>query len=180
MTSNQHDLPDASAPTISVMHRNFFTDAPASWDDFLRSAEIIDEAGIDRVVMSDHVVMGDDLEVYAKPEAGGIAGGRQPTGPDGVWLDPLATLAVIAGRTRRVRLATGILLASALGSAGNARNTRRPDSTITRVAGCSTTHWGSSPPCGGTPRRASPMTGSTSRASTSCPSRRKPAGCRSG
>lgn len=112
MSSNQYELPDASAPTVSVMHRNFFADAPASWDDFLRSAEVIDEAGIDRVVMSDHVVMGDDLDVYAKPEAGGIAGGRQPTGPDGVWLDPLATLAVIAGRTQRVRLATGILLAA--------------------------------------------------------------------
>ena len=112
MTGNPHQLPDASSPTVSVMHRNFFAAVPESWDDFLRTAEVIDEAGIDRVVMSDHVVMGDHLDEYAKPEAGGIAGGRQPTGPDGVWLDPLATLAVIAGRTRRVRLATAILLAA--------------------------------------------------------------------
>ena len=48
----------------------------------------------------------------ARPEVGGQRDGRQPTGPDGHWLEPLTTLSVIAGMTERVRLATGILLAA--------------------------------------------------------------------
>ena len=62
--------------------------------------------------MSDHVVFGDDLSDYADPAKGGLADGRQPTGPDGHWLEPLTTLAWLAGRTDRIRLQTGILLAA--------------------------------------------------------------------
>lgn len=72
----------------------------------------MDRAGVDRLVVSDHVVLGDDLEAYSRPEVGGRAGGRQPTGPDGHWLEPLTTLAVIAGRTTRIRLGTNVLLAA--------------------------------------------------------------------
>src|SRR5581483_76077 len=36
----------------------------------------------------------------------------QPTGPDGAWLEPLTVLSVLAGRTRRIRLSTNILLAA--------------------------------------------------------------------
>jgi probable F420-dependent oxidoreductase len=63
-------------------------------------------------MVSDHVVLGERLDEYARPESGGIAGGRQPTGPDGYWLEPMTLLSVIAGRTARVRLGTGILLAA--------------------------------------------------------------------
>ena len=63
-------------------------------------------------MVSDHVVFGEDLDAYGKPEVGGIAGGRQPTGPDGSWLEPMTSLAVIAGATTTVRLATGVLLAA--------------------------------------------------------------------
>jgi probable F420-dependent oxidoreductase len=41
-----------------------------------------------------------------------MAGGRQPTGPDGYWLEPMTLLALLAGRTTRVRLGTGILQAA--------------------------------------------------------------------
>ncbi len=58
-----------------------------------------DEAGIDRVILSDHVVLGERLENYARPELGGIRGGQQPTGPDGSWLDPLATIAYLSAVT---------------------------------------------------------------------------------
>ena len=71
-----------------------------------------DRAGVDRVLVSDHVVLGEHLEEYGRKELGGIAGGRQPTGPDGHWLEPMTLLALIAGRTTRVRLGTGILQAA--------------------------------------------------------------------
>jgi probable F420-dependent oxidoreductase len=84
----------------------------AGWGHLLALARACDAAGIDRVNVSDHVVFGEALEEYAKPEVGGREGGKQPTGPDGHWLEPLTTLAVIAGQTTRVRLGTQILLAA--------------------------------------------------------------------
>ena len=78
----------------------------------LDTAEVLDQVGVDRLVISDHVVFGERLEEYGRPEVGGQAGGRQPTGPDGHWLEPLVTLSVIAGRTRRIRLGTNILIAA--------------------------------------------------------------------
>ena len=74
-------------------------------------AQAADEAGIDRVYVSDHVVFGENMEAYSRPEVGGQEGGRQPTGPDGHWLEPLTVLTALSSVTSRVRLATGILLA---------------------------------------------------------------------
>jgi probable F420-dependent oxidoreductase len=65
-----------------------------------------------RIIVSDHVVFGEQPEAYADPKSGGVEGGRQPTGPDGHWLEPLTTLAFLAGQTERVRLGTSILLAA--------------------------------------------------------------------
>ena len=72
----------------------------------------MDAAGVDRVVVSDHVVFGENLDAYADPSIGGQAGGRQPTGPDGSWLEPLTVLTAIAATTTRIRLGTAILLAA--------------------------------------------------------------------
>lgn len=83
-----------------------------TWDDLFDLARAADDAGIDRVAVSDHVVFGEDLDAYSRPGSGGIAGGRQPTGPDGEWLEPLTVLAMVGARTHRVRLSTGILLAA--------------------------------------------------------------------
>jgi len=44
--------------------------------------------------------------------SGGREGGRQLTGPDGLWLEPLTVLAMAAVITTRVGLATTVLLAS--------------------------------------------------------------------
>jgi probable F420-dependent oxidoreductase len=75
-------------------------------------ARAADDAGIDRVLVSDHVVFGEDLDAYGRPERGGVDGGRQPTGPDGHWLEPIIVLTAVAAQTARVRLGTYILLAA--------------------------------------------------------------------
>jgi probable F420-dependent oxidoreductase len=85
---------------------------PGNWSAFVETAESLDRAGFDRLVISDHVVFGEHLEEYSRPEVGGQVGGEQPTGPDGHWLEPLTALSVLAGRTRRIRLGTNILIAA--------------------------------------------------------------------
>jgi probable F420-dependent oxidoreductase len=62
--------------------------------------------------VSEHVVFGENLEAYAHPELGGQKDGRQPTGSDGHWLDPLVVLSMIAATTTHVRLATNVLQAA--------------------------------------------------------------------
>ena len=99
-------------PQLSLTLRNFAAEDPGSWEPVLDAAVAADRAGVDRVVVVDHVVFGEALDDYARPELGGTAGGQQPTGPDGHWLEPLTVLSVIAGRTSRVRLATGIMVAA--------------------------------------------------------------------
>jgi probable F420-dependent oxidoreductase len=99
-------------PQISLYLKTF-TDGPQhDWRATLSSAQAMDAAGIDRVVVSDHVVFGENLEAYADPSLGGASGGRQPTGPDGSWLEPLIVLTAIAASTERIRLGTSILLAA--------------------------------------------------------------------
>src|SRR6478736_5314596 len=99
-------------PQLSAALVTFAADAPDDWSAMLETARRYDRAGIDRLVVSDHVVFGEHLDAYGRPETGGTTGGRQPTGSDGHWLEPLTTLSVIAGITERVRLGTGILLAA--------------------------------------------------------------------
>jgi probable F420-dependent oxidoreductase len=99
-------------PTLSLSLTNFSAEDPGSWDHLLDFADHADAAGVDRLVAFDHVVFGHELDDYGRPELGGAAGGKQPTGPDGHWLEPLTLLSVIAGRTSRIRLATGILIAA--------------------------------------------------------------------
>jgi probable F420-dependent oxidoreductase len=97
---------------LSTGLRSFAADDPGDWTFLLDQARAADRAGIDRIVVSDHVVFGERLDEYGRPEIGGSKGGRQPTGPDGHWLEPLTLLSVIAGQTQRVRLGTNILIAA--------------------------------------------------------------------
>lgn len=97
---------------LSVPLPSFAAEAPPSWRPLLETARLLDRAGVDRLLVSDHVVFGENLEEYGRPEVGGRRGGVQPTGPDGHWLEPLTTLSVIAGTTSRVRLGTNILIAA--------------------------------------------------------------------
>ena len=99
-------------PQLSLQLVNFSAEEPGTWQHVLDRAVAADRAGVDRVVVSDHVVFGENLDEYARPEVGGVEGGRQPTGPDGHWLEPLTLLSVVAGLTSHVRLTTGILIAA--------------------------------------------------------------------
>lgn len=101
----------SAPPQLSITLRNFSAEDPGSWAPLLGLAEAADRAGVDRLVV-DHVVFGESLEDYGRSELGGQAGAKQPTGPDGHWLEPLTLLAVVAGRTQRIRLATGIVVAA--------------------------------------------------------------------
>jgi probable F420-dependent oxidoreductase len=99
-------------PRLSISIPSFAAEDPGSWDHLVERARAADTAGVDQVVVSDHVVFGENLEAYARPELGGSEGGKQPTGPDGHWLEPLTVLTYVAAVTSRVRLGTNILLAA--------------------------------------------------------------------
>lgn len=99
-------------PCLSIHLVNFAADPPGQWQGLFDVAEAADRAGIGRLVVSDHVVFGERLDRYGEPARGGMAGGRQPTGPDGAWLEPLTVLAMVGARTTRVRLCPMVLLAA--------------------------------------------------------------------
>jgi probable F420-dependent oxidoreductase len=94
----------AARPTLTVGLANFgATFAPGEWPRFVDLARAAEDAGIDRIVVVDHVVMGPHTENYVW--------GKFPVPPDAPWLEPLTVLAAVAGATTTVRLATGILIA---------------------------------------------------------------------
>jgi probable F420-dependent oxidoreductase len=69
----------------------------------LEVARAADELGIDQLVMPDHLAMGRRTDRYPY--------GRFPLPLEEPWLEPLTTLAAVAGATQRIRLATGVLIA---------------------------------------------------------------------
>ena len=77
--------------------------AADQWHRFVDLARAADDAGVDRIVVVDHVVMGPHTENYAW--------GTFPVPPEAPWYEPLIVLAAVASATERVRLATGILIA---------------------------------------------------------------------
>ncbi len=99
-------------PQLTIQPINFAAQAPDSWQKLIDTAVAADDAGVDRIIISDHVAFGESLDAYGDPKQGGTAGGKQPTGPDGHWLEPLTTLSFLAGQTSRVRLGTAVLLAA--------------------------------------------------------------------
>ena len=99
-------------PCLSMHLVNFAPEPPGQWQRLFDLAAAADAAGVGRLVVSDHVAFGERLDRYADPARGGLAGGRQPTGPDGAWLEPLTVLAMVGARTARVRLCPMVLLAA--------------------------------------------------------------------
>jgi probable F420-dependent oxidoreductase len=100
------------SPKLSMTLITFAADDPGSWSHLVERVRAADAAGLDRMALSDHVVFGEDLEAYGDPAKGGTAGGRQPTGPDGHWLEPLATIAHLSAVTTNLRFSTNILIAA--------------------------------------------------------------------
>jgi alkanesulfonate monooxygenase SsuD/methylene tetrahydromethanopterin reductase-like flavin-dependent oxidoreductase (luciferase family) len=89
--------------TLSVGIPNFGGWADGDWHALLDVARDCDDAGVHRIIVNDHVVMGRNTDAYSW--------GRFPTAPDGPWLEPLTVLTAMATVTQRVRLATGVLIA---------------------------------------------------------------------
>jgi probable F420-dependent oxidoreductase len=98
--------------SLSLALPTYAPEQPSSWGHVVDRARAAEAAGFDRVLVSDHVVFGENLEAYGRPELGGTEGGRQPTGPDGHWLEPLTVLTYVAALTSKIRLGTNILLAA--------------------------------------------------------------------
>ena len=93
-----------TGPTLSVGLANYgATFAPGEWRRFVDLGRAADDAGVDRVIAVDHVVMGNHTDKYVW--------GKFPVPPDAPWFEPLTMLTAIAAVTTRVRLATGILIA---------------------------------------------------------------------
>jgi probable F420-dependent oxidoreductase len=76
---------------------------PGRLHEVIDCARRAEAAGVDTVIVPDHVVMSEHTEAYEW--------GPFPFPIEVPWLEPLTVLAAIAGATSRVRLATGILIA---------------------------------------------------------------------
>jgi probable F420-dependent oxidoreductase len=74
-------------------------------DGLVELARLVEDAGADQIVLSEHVVLAQEIEAH------GPGGHAFPFPPDHFYPEPLITLAAIAGATTRVRLSTGILIA---------------------------------------------------------------------
>ena len=69
----------------------------------LEVARVADEVGIDQLSFTDHVIMSENTSVYPF--------GDFPVPPEYPWFEPMTTMAMVAGATRRVRFATSVLIA---------------------------------------------------------------------
>lgn len=93
----------ADRPALSLGIATFGAPTGGDWRHLLDLARAADDAGIDRLVLPDHVVLGAHTADYPW--------GTFPTDHTGDWLEPLTTIAALAAVTERVRFLTGILVA---------------------------------------------------------------------
>lgn len=91
--------PPALSITISGLARLFGHDLRQVVD----VARAADELGVHQLVLPDHVAIGPRTDRYPF--------GTFPYPPAEPWLEPMTTLAVLAGATEHIRLGTGILVA---------------------------------------------------------------------
>ena len=56
---------------LSIGVTSFAAEDPGTWEPLFDAARTADQAGVDRLVVSDHVVFGERLEEYGRPEIGG-------------------------------------------------------------------------------------------------------------
>jgi probable F420-dependent oxidoreductase len=90
-------------PTLTVGLANFGPPHGGSLRAMVDLARLAEDAGVDRVNVVDHVVMGPHTDAYTW--------GRFPTPADAIWNEPLTVLAAMATITSTLRLSTGILIA---------------------------------------------------------------------
>ena len=53
---------------LSMGVASFSAEDPGGWAHLAEQARLLDEAGFDRLAVSDHVVFGEALEEYGRPE----------------------------------------------------------------------------------------------------------------
>lgn len=98
------DDDDRRRPLLSVTLPSFGHLVPnGQWRRLLDVARAAEDAGVDRLLVVDHLVMGTHMERYPF--------GPPPGAPDDPWLEPLTVLAAVSSVTEQVRLATGVLIA---------------------------------------------------------------------
>ncbi|MCH6562728.1 MAG: TIGR03619 family F420-dependent LLM class oxidoreductase [Myxococcales bacterium] len=89
----------AVSVTISGLERLYGKDLSGVVD----TARVAEGAGIHQIALPDHLAIGPNTDAYPY--------GKFPLPSSEPWLEPVTTLAAIAGATRRIRLATGVLIA---------------------------------------------------------------------
>jgi probable F420-dependent oxidoreductase len=100
VTSQRGTSPGPATLTVSLPN---FGSCPGEWRQLIDLARQAEDAGVDRVVIPDHVVMGRNTHEYAW--------GKFPVPPEAPWLEPLTVLTAMAAVTSTIRLSTGILIA---------------------------------------------------------------------
>jgi len=97
--------PAPGAPTLSVTLTSYgaAVGEAAGVAQLLEQARLAEAAGVDRLLLTDHVLLGLRTDRYPW--------GPFPFPPDTPWLEPLTLIAALAAVTRRVRFSTKILIA---------------------------------------------------------------------
>jgi probable F420-dependent oxidoreductase len=93
----------AVSPRLHLTLPSFGSWAGDDWGRVLDLARAADEAGVDGVVVPDHVAIGPRTDAYPA--------GAFPLPVDAPWLEPLTVLTAVAAVTARLRLGTGVLIA---------------------------------------------------------------------
>jgi probable F420-dependent oxidoreductase len=93
------------SPSLSVTLTNYGTlfEKPEDWHQLVGLARMAEEAGVDRILLTDHVVMGKNTDAYPW--------GPFPFPPELPWLEPLSVISAMAAVTSRIRFSTKILIA---------------------------------------------------------------------
>ena len=124
-TASRSSGRDDHAPTLTVGLANFgATFPPGEWKRFVDLGRAAEDAGIDRIVVVDHVVMGPHTENYVW--------GKFPVPPDAPWFEPLTMLDRDRGGHRR---ACGSRPASSSRRCGPPRSSPSRSRRSTRLSG---------------------------------------------
>ena len=113
MTDLRPDTPTPDRPpgAVLVLSENWTIVDPRDLDDLVQVAVEAEQAGVDTVMLSEHVVMGPSSGsngVMGNPRAYAAPGNQDPATP---WPDSMLLAAAIAARTERIRIALAAIIA---------------------------------------------------------------------